>query len=150
MLVDYFSSVLTREPDGDIPVPEETSRCFNSITSYRVAFEYCTIDPSIVALRLNTYKSPWSDGLHPCVLNKLTDTISVPLSIIFKTSLTISTLLTDWKKANISAILNMGCDLAVARSPVVSKNGFGATSIFYCSCPHGDSKYLRSCNILGA
>ena len=35
VLVDYFSSVFTREPDGDIP--GETTRCFN--------IETCTINP---------------------------------------------------------------------------------------------------------
>ena len=36
LLADYFSSVFIREPDGDIP--EETTRCLNTI-------ETCTIDP---------------------------------------------------------------------------------------------------------
>ena len=36
----------------------------------------------------------------------------------------------------------------VARSPMAPKNGFG--QIFDYSGPHGDSKYLRRCNILDA
>ena len=76
VLAAYFSSVFTREPDGDIP--EETTICFNTI-------ETCTIDPLIVTMKINKlkiYKSPGLDGLLPCALNELADTISIPVSTI--------------------------------------------------------------------
>ena len=70
VLADYFSSVFTRKPDGDIS--DERTRCFNTVETY-------TIDPLMVAMKLKIYKSPGPDGLHTRVLN---------YSIIFKTSLT--------------------------------------------------------------
>ena len=67
--------------------------------------EACTVDPLMVAMKVKIYKSPGSDGLHPHVLNELADTISIPLSIIFKTSLTTGMLLTDWKREVVGEIL---------------------------------------------
>ena len=62
----------------------------------------------MVVMKLKIYKSPGPDSLHPRVLNELADTISIQLSIIFKTSLTTGMLPTHWKKANISAIHKKG------------------------------------------
>ena len=58
--------------------------------------------------KLKIYKSPGPDGLHSRVLNELADTISIPLSTIFKTSRTTGTLPTAWKNANTSAIHKKG------------------------------------------
>jgi len=79
LLADYFSSVFTREPQEN--TPEEPMRCYNTV-------ETCTINPSVVASKLKTFKSPRPDGIHPRVLNELADCISIPLSTIFNTSLT--------------------------------------------------------------
>ena len=98
VLADYFSTVFTREQEGE--TPEESIRCSKKI-------ELCTINPSTVASKLKklkTFKSPGPDGLHPRVLNELANSISTPLSVIFNTSLTTSVLPTDWKTANVSAI----------------------------------------------
>ena len=84
MLADYFSSVFTREPEGE--TPEEPIRCSMTI-------KLCTINPSTVASKLKklkTFKSPGPDGLHPRVLHELANSISTPLSVIFNTSLTTS------------------------------------------------------------
>ena len=102
VLADYFSSVFTREPEGE--TPEEPIRCSKTI-------ELCTINPLTVASKLKklkTFKSPRPDGLHPRVLHELANCISTPLSIIFNTSLTTSVLPTDWKTANVSAIHKKG------------------------------------------
>ena len=102
VLADYFSSVFTREPEGE--TPKEPIRCSKTI-------EPCTINPSTVASKLKklkTFKSPGPDGLHPHVLHELANSISTPLSIIFNTSLTTSVLPTDWKTANVSAIHKKG------------------------------------------
>ena len=54
----------------------------------------------MVVMKLKIYKSSGPDGLHPRVLNELADTISIPLSIIFKTSLTSDNRLpTNWRNA---------------------------------------------------
>ena len=54
------------------------------------------------------FKSPGPDGIHPRVLNELADCISIPLSIIFNTSLTTGKLPKEWKQANISPIHKKG------------------------------------------
>ena len=102
VLADYFSSVFTREPEGE--TPEEPIRCSKTI-------EPCTINPSTVASKLKklkTFKSSGPDGLHPRVLHELANCISSPLSVIFNTSLTTSVLPTDWKTANLPAIHKKG------------------------------------------
>ena len=95
LLADYFSSVFTREPQEN--TPEEPIRCYNTV-------ETTTINPSIVALKLKTFKSPEPEGVHPRVINELADCISIPLSTIFNTSLTTGKLPIEWKQANISPI----------------------------------------------
>ena len=102
VLADYFSSVFTREPEGE--TSEEPIRCSKTI-------KLCSINPSTVASKLKklkTFKSPGPDGLHPRVLHELANGICTPLSIIFNTSLTISVLPTYWKTANVSAIHKKG------------------------------------------
>ena len=102
VLANYFSSVFTREPEGE--TPEEPIRCSKTI-------EPCTINPSTVASKLKklkSFKSPGPDGLHPRVLHELANSISTPLSVIFNTSLTTSVLPTDWKTANVSTIHKKG------------------------------------------
>jgi len=47
LLADYFSSVFKRKPQEC--TPEEPTRCHNTV-------ETCTIDPSIVASKLNKTK----------------------------------------------------------------------------------------------
>ena len=102
LLADYFSSVFTREPQENIP--EEPIRCYNTV-------ETCTINPSVVAAKLNklkTFKSHGPDGIHPRVLNELADCINIPLSTIFNTSLTTGKLPKEWKQANVSPIHKKG------------------------------------------
>ena len=58
--------------------------------------------------KLKTFKSPGPDGIHPRVINELTDCISILLSTIFNTSLTAGKLPIEWKQANISLIHKKG------------------------------------------
>ena len=95
LLADYFSSVFTREPQEN--TPEDPIRCHDTV-------ETCTINPSIVASKLNklkTFKSSGPDGIQPRVLNELADCISIPLTTILNTSLTTGKLPIEWKHANI-------------------------------------------------
>ena len=54
--------------------------------------------------KLNINKSPRPDQLHPRVLFKTREIVSYPLSLIFKKSLTLGILPTDWKMADVTAI----------------------------------------------
>ena len=61
----------------------------------------------MVVMKLNIYKSPGPDGLHPRVINELTYTISI-LYILIKAPLTTGSLPKDRKKANMSVIHKKG------------------------------------------
>ena len=58
--------------------------------------------------KLKTNKSPGPDGMHPRVLHEISSSITVPITIIFKTSLWNMELPMEWKQANISAIHKKG------------------------------------------
>ena len=89
LLAYYFSSLFTREPQDN--TPEEFIRCHNTVET-----------------KLETFKSPGPDGIHPRVFNELADCTSIPLSTIFNTSLTTGKLPLEWKQANISPIHKTG------------------------------------------
>ena len=59
-------------------------------------------------LKLNENKSPGPDGISPRLLKQLHAVLSKPIAIIFRKSLTTSTVPQDWKQANISAIHKKG------------------------------------------
>ena len=104
VLVDYFSSVFTIEPDIDQMPPFDERE-------YDEPIYDIDITPGIVLAKLKKLKpnkSPGPDGIHPRVLNNAASHLSVPLSIIFSTSLTTKTLPDEWKHANISAIFKKG------------------------------------------
>jgi len=54
--------------------------------------------------KLNRYKSPGSDGLHPRILFETRNVISIPLKIIFEASMRMKQLPKDWTNANICAV----------------------------------------------
>ena len=98
--LDYFTSVFTEEPISDeMPFFEEQD--------YESPLEDIKIDSEVVLEKLQKLKknkSPGPDKMHPRVLNEIADSISLPLSIIFRTSLDTKTLPSEWKHANVSAI----------------------------------------------
>ena len=88
VLVDYFSSVFTIEPDLDAMPPFEERE-------YDEPLYDIDITPDIVLAKLKKLKpnkSPGPDGIHPRVLNNAAPNLSLPLSIIFSTSLSTKTL----------------------------------------------------------
>ena len=58
--------------------------------------------------KLKVNKSPGPDKIHPRFLNGTASSLSLPLSIIFNTSLKTKTLPDEWGHANISAIFKKG------------------------------------------
>ena len=54
--------------------------------------------------KLNTSKSVGPDNIHPRVLKEPKGAISLPLSLIFKTSYETGSIPQDWKSANVTAL----------------------------------------------
>jgi len=61
-----------------------------------------SVEEKLAKLKIN--KSPGPDQLHPRVLFETREVVSYPLSLIFKKSLTLGILSTDWKMADVTAI----------------------------------------------
>ena len=99
VLADYFASVFTKEPPGDIPrLVSKGLTC---------ALEQAVVNEEVLKKKLkhlNPSKSPGPDSVSPHVLKEAADVLAKPLSLIFQTSLRSRQLPQTWKDANISAI----------------------------------------------
>ena len=104
VFVNYFSSVFTSEPDQDTMPPFEERQ-------YEKVLDNINIDQELVLKKLEKLKvnkSPGPDTIHPRVLNGAAKSLSIPLTLIFQTSLQTKNLPDEWKHANISAIFKKG------------------------------------------
>ena len=102
VLSKFFTSVFTEEPDGDLPKMDMK-------TEDKLGF--FTISTEEVAKKLrNTRidKSAGPDGIHPRILNELSEELSQPLAMLFNKTLVEGKLPQDWKIANITAIHKKG------------------------------------------
>jgi len=59
-------------------------------------------------LKLNSDKSPGSDGIHPQLLKECATVLAEPLSLLFQRSFDTGTLPADWKTGNIVPIFKKG------------------------------------------
>ena len=103
VLQNFFSSVFTKEPPGEMP--EFSTR------DYETALLTAKITPEIVEKKLSGLKaneSPGPDKMHPRVLKSISKSICIPVSIIFNTSISTRTLPAEWKVGKISAIFKKG------------------------------------------
>ena len=96
---DFYQSVFTIEPEGDIPMlpDREVLRQMPKliITESKIAKVLSKLKPD---------KSPGPDGLHPRFFKEMAKYMNVPLCIIFNLSLSGGVLPAKWKKARVSAI----------------------------------------------
>lgn len=102
ILNNYFASVFTKEPLGDIPV-------IDSRTNKQMQINY--IEKNEVEVLLNNLdinKSPSPDGYHPRLLKELHKEISEPLTNIFNSSISEGKIPFQWKQARVSAIHKKG------------------------------------------
>ena len=102
ILQDQFSSVFTKEPDGDIPrLPR---RCKHTRLRLNVTEERVMklID------NLNPNKSIGPDDVHARIIKELKEYLAEPLAYLFNSTLRHGKLPHDWKCANISAIFKKG------------------------------------------
>ena len=98
-LNEYFSSVLTREDIGILPVLE---------TKFEGGeFDYLgqlIVTPTMVAVKIRVMKdnkSPGVDGIPPKLLLEIVEQISIPLATVFNLPLEEGIVQLKWKEANI-------------------------------------------------
>ena len=102
ILVQQFSSVFTRDPDGDAPtIPSCTSAILETI---RVTAEM--VDAEIKAMNVNKACGP--DNIHPRVMKELVSFISLPIAILLNRTMQEGVIPRDWKRAFVSAIFKKG------------------------------------------
>ena len=100
---DYFASVWTQEPEGDIP----------TLPSKMIQFEMTIpeITPEDVKsklIKLNPSKSCGPDNHHPRVLKETAEVIATPISIIYNESIQKHLVPTKWKESLISVLFKKG------------------------------------------
>ncbi len=99
ILANFFSSVYTKEPSGAIPhLP--TRNVEHPMKFLIISRE--DIENHLKKVKVN--KAPGPDNISPYFLKHTASAISVPLSIIFNSSLQFKDIPQEWKKARISAI----------------------------------------------
>jgi hypothetical protein len=103
ILSDYFASVFTNEPLGELPqmIPIEIQNELKDLVINKdmvlKLFQNLKID-----------KSPGPNSLHPRLLFENKESIAEPSIIIFNQSLALKTVPKEWKNAQISAIFKKG------------------------------------------
>jgi hypothetical protein len=94
----FFASVFTEENKAEVPSKQpQTALKLDKITIQKEA-----IVKKIKNLRPDLAAGP--DGIHPRLLVECAETLSEPLSIIFKKSMRESIVPKDWKKAIVTPI----------------------------------------------
>ena len=102
ILQNQFSSVFTREPNGEIP-------SFNRRTNaklLRIAVTKDMVRKEI--LKLNINKSCGPDEIHARLLIALVDYISEPIALLLNKTFEAGEIPLDWKKARVSPIFKKG------------------------------------------
>ncbi len=99
ILANFYSSVFTQEPTGEIPQIDE-----RNVMQHMTALTVTENNIEEVLQKLKVNKSPGPDGFHPMFLKNTAKAISRPLKIIFNRSLETCKIPDEWKTAQISAI----------------------------------------------
>lgn len=103
VLNDFFQSVFTREPIGDLPMPPH----FDYATSLD-DFDITQEDVRKLLKGLKTGKAAGLDGISPILLVETADQLALPISNIFRKSLNSGRIPDDWRKACITPIFKKG------------------------------------------
>ena len=103
VLLDYFSSVFTQEPVGEVPTMEQVD---TDTTLDDIDFTEDTVKKKLKQLKPN--KSPGPDNIHPRILKELSDALAKPLFLLFVASAEQETIPDEWRTATVSAIFKKG------------------------------------------
>ena len=102
ILQRQFSSIVTHEPEGEIPTLAQRSN--RSISDLHTTEEMMRKElPS-----LNINKSHGPDELHPRILIELADIIAEPITLLYTKSILHGTVPNDWKLAIVTPIYKKG------------------------------------------
>ena len=102
LLLNQFSSVFTREPEGEIPrIAQRTKAKIPDL----IITEEMVLD---ALKKINVSKSCGPDNLHPRLLLEMADIIALPVTILFNATLKDGNLPRDWKMAFITGIFKKG------------------------------------------
>ena len=112
---EYFASVWTQEPEGEVP----------SLPEKRIEFEMMMPDitPEIVEnklRKLDPSKSTGPDEQNPRVLKEIAHEISYPVSIIYKESIQSMSVPGKWKESIVSVLFKKGNKLLAGNYRPVS------------------------------
>ena len=102
LLLKQFSSVFTREPDGEIPRIQKRT----DIKIPNLIIEVKMVLDALKNIKVN--KSCGPDNLHPRLLLELADIIALPVTILFNATLKDGSLPKDWKMAYITGVFKKG------------------------------------------
>jgi len=100
----YFSSVFAIDTDVST-VEDYDSSHINASSKLLSELEFDEYEIIQALDKLNVYKSPGPDGLHPKVLYETKNVIASPLEIIFEASVRTNQLPSDWTVANFQSYI---------------------------------------------
>jgi hypothetical protein len=103
VLLEQFTSVFTKEPQGDIPRLDDT-HCDAPMQQLDITADM--VKKKLAELKPN--KSPGPDGISPRVYYELSAELAAPLASVFNNSLRAGKVPSEWKTAVISAIFKKG------------------------------------------
>ena len=104
LLNTHFSSVFTKEDIDSLPTP-------NMIYTGSAPLSTVDFPPSLVQDKLNQLdvtSAPGPDKMYPKLLKAVSESIALPLSLIYARSLNEGIVPTDWKLANVTPIFKKG------------------------------------------
>ena len=103
VLLDYFSSVFTQEPEGEMPKIDPVD-----VDSPLEDIELTEEMIKKKLKNLKTTKSPGPDKIHPRILKELSDSLTKPLFLLFQASIDQEQIPEEWRTATVSAIFKKG------------------------------------------
>ena len=104
ILNSFFSSVFTK--DVNMPYPEDQQEVPNRTPMWDIDIsidEVCNL-----LMKLDPFKSPGDDGLHPKLLKECCNQLALPILMIFKQSLLMGKFPSSWKSATVTPIYKSG------------------------------------------